>query len=67
VVDSDPQVSLPLDFPPTSSTPSETQALTRLTTDEASEVGAKWSPDGSRLVFESTRDGSSDLWLIRLD
>lgn len=28
--------------------------------------GAVFSPDGSRLVFESTRDGSPDLWILEL-
>ena len=26
-----------------------------------------WSPDGSQLLFESFRDGSSDLWLLDLE
>jgi tol-pal system beta propeller repeat protein TolB len=26
-----------------------------------------WSPDGSRIVFESTRSGNSDIWVMNAD
>jgi Tol biopolymer transport system component len=34
----------------------------RFTFDPAAEVGAVWSPDGSRIVFRSTRNGKYDLF-----
>ncbi|HEU4384290.1 MAG TPA: S9 family peptidase [Anaeromyxobacteraceae bacterium] len=37
----------------------------RLTTHEADDFQARWSPDGRRLYFLSTRSGSSQVW--RLD
>ena len=27
----------------------------------------RWSPGGTRLVFESMRSGSADLWVIEVD
>jgi len=38
----------------------------RLTTDPASDHGARWMPDGASLVFLSTRGGSSQVWRLRL-
>ena len=35
---------------------------TRLTTDAASDDNPVWSPDGSQLIFNSTRDGVSGLY-----
>lgn len=34
----------------------------RLTDDAALDARPSWSADGQRLVFESTREGASDLW-----
>lgn len=36
----------------------------RLTTDEADESTARWSPDGKLIAFYSSRDGQSGLWVI---
>jgi Tol biopolymer transport system component len=41
--------------------------LTRLTTDEGFDGFAAWSPDGSKIVFESDRTGVSQLWLMNAD
>jgi dipeptidyl aminopeptidase/acylaminoacyl peptidase len=40
-------------------------SVTRLTTDEANDTDAKWSPDGKWLYFISTRSGSAQVWRIR--
>jgi Tol biopolymer transport system component len=43
-------------------------AKSRLTRDPARDQGADWAPDGSRIVFESTRDdGHWDLFTMRAD
>jgi TolB protein len=47
--------------------------LTRLThtadaaTGAAGNYGAAWSPDGSKLAFNSTRSGNSDIWVMNAD
>jgi dipeptidyl aminopeptidase/acylaminoacyl peptidase len=41
--------------------------LRRMTADQASDHGARWSPDGKSLYFLSTRSGSSQVWRIALD
>jgi dipeptidyl aminopeptidase/acylaminoacyl peptidase len=41
--------------------------LRRLTAHEASDFGARWSPDGKHLYFLSTRSESSQVWRIALD
>lgn len=38
----------------------------RLTDDAALDARPSWSADGERLVFESTREGASDLWSYEL-
>jgi len=38
----------------------------RLTTSTKADRHARWSPDGSRILFESTRSGDSQLWVIDL-
>lgn len=35
----------------------------RLTDDAALDARSSWSPDGRRIVFESTRGGASNLWI----
>lgn len=40
--------------------------LRQLTTHEASDSDARWLPDGSRIVFLSTRSGSSQVWELPL-
>jgi dipeptidyl aminopeptidase/acylaminoacyl peptidase len=40
-------------------------SVTRLTTDEANDQDAKWSPDGKYVYFISSRSGSSQVWRIR--
>ena len=36
----------------------------QLTTSNKRDKGARWSPDGTLLVFESGRSGSNQLWLL---
>ena len=37
---------------------------TQLTNHPADDFEGKWSPDGSKLVFCSTRTGQKDIWVI---
>jgi dipeptidyl aminopeptidase/acylaminoacyl peptidase len=38
--------------------------LRQLTTHEAGDFGARWSPDGASIYFLSTRSGSSQVWRL---
>jgi dipeptidyl aminopeptidase/acylaminoacyl peptidase len=38
----------------------------RLTTSTKADRHPRWSPDGSKILFESTRSGESQLWVIDL-
>ena len=38
-----------------------------LTDDEYKERGPRWSPDGKRIAFYSTRSGNFEIWLINAD
>src|SRR3954447_26269071 len=40
---------------------------TRLTTDPAYDYGPYWSPDGSRIAFQSLRDGQSEIYVMDAD
>jgi TolB protein len=40
---------------------------TNLTQDPAADNLPTWSPDGSRLVFQSDRDGNQDVWSMNDD
>ena len=39
----------------------------RLTTDPTIDINPKWSPDGSRVVFSSSRTGTMGIWLADAD
>jgi dipeptidyl aminopeptidase/acylaminoacyl peptidase len=39
----------------------------QLTTTPKSDRHPRWSPDGKKILFESNRSGSSQLWVIALD
>lgn len=41
--------------------------MTNLTNNPALDVGGAWSPDGQTIAFFSTRDGSSELYLMDAD
>jgi Tol biopolymer transport system component len=41
--------------------------LTRLTSNEAGDLGPAISPDGSRIAFTSGRDGNQELYLMNVD
>ncbi len=48
--------------------PAAAQSVQRqITSHPAQDRCPRWSPDGQRIVFESNRAGSWDLWLIRPD
>ncbi len=38
-----------------------------LTTGTANDFSPRWSPDGSRLLYVSTRDGGAELWMRWMD
>lgn len=38
-----------------------------LTSDQAWNLDGAWSPDGSRIAFQSTRDGHDDIYVMDLD
>jgi dipeptidyl aminopeptidase/acylaminoacyl peptidase len=39
---------------------------TQITTGEASDSTPRWSPDGKKIAFASSRDGKSALWIVDL-
>lgn len=39
----------------------------QVTTDPARDFNPRWSPDGSRIAFSSSRDGDADIWSVRED
>jgi len=39
----------------------------RLTDDPGQDRSPKWSPDGSRIVFDSDRTGNNDIWVMDAD
>jgi WD40 repeat protein len=41
--------------------------LVNLTNNSSNDSGCAWSPDGSRIVFESERDGTHALWIMNAD
>lgn len=47
--------------------PSDGGPAARLTAHPADDLRSAWSPDGATIVFESTRDGVRNLWLMRPD
>jgi len=44
-----------------------TGSIDRLTTDPSKDNAPNWSPDGSRLVFNSERDGNVEVYLMNAD
>ena len=40
---------------------------TRVTTNEADDLGASWSPGGGRLAFWSNRDGNAEIYVMNAD
>jgi TolB protein len=39
----------------------------RLTISSALDVNPAWSPDGQRIVFQSSRDGNSEIYVMNND
>ena len=39
---------------------------TRITVNDATDRAPIWSPDGTRLAFESFRDGNWEIYLVRV-
>jgi WD40 repeat protein len=42
-------------------------AVTRLTTDPASDFDSTWSPDGKQIAFRSQRDGNDEIYVMNAD
>jgi TolB protein len=40
---------------------------TRVTSNPASDLGPDWSPDGSKIAFESYRDGNYEVYVMNAD
>lgn len=38
----------------------------QLTTTPKKDLNPRWSPDGKRILFQSTRSGSMQLWVIEI-
>lgn len=47
--------------------PADGASATRLTFDPASDQGAAWAPDRSRVAFHSFRDGDADIYVVNAD
>ncbi len=47
--------------------PADGGASLQLTTHPAYDDTPRWSPDGSRIAFTSTRTDNFDVWIIELD
>lgn len=46
---------------------SDGSGLVQLTANAESDRNANWSPDGTRIVFESDRDGDDDIYVMNAD
>ena len=44
-----------------------TEEYTRLTSDSATDYGPIWSPDGSRILFDSDLEGATDVFAVARD
>ena len=44
-----------------------TGAIRRLTFARGDDTDPSWSPDGTRIVFDSTRDGNREVYLMNAD
>jgi len=38
--------------------------ITRLTNSDAWDESSSWSPDGTKIAFDSTRDGNSQIYVM---
>ncbi|HXG08500.1 MAG TPA: hypothetical protein VNK04_01805 [Gemmataceae bacterium] len=45
----------------------EVVSLTQLTNDPGDDLEPTWSPDGTKIVFTSDRDGDFDIWVMNAD
>jgi Tol biopolymer transport system component len=61
-----PKVSIPVNFSAVSSHEPDL-TLIQLTQDPGRDVNGQWSPDGSRIAWESDRSGSFQIWVMNSD
>lgn len=59
-----PQVTIHPILPPADADESD---LVRLTDDPGTDVSGVWSPDGSRIAWESDRTGNFQIWMMNAD
>jgi Tol biopolymer transport system component len=67
IVDGESQKTISLDYPDTTTTPSEAALMSQLTRNVAKDQVARWSPDGSTIAFVSDRSGIDQIWLMNPD
>jgi Tol biopolymer transport system component len=41
--------------------------LTRSTNNSGDETGPAWSPDGTKIAFDSMRDGNAEIYIMNAD
>ncbi len=62
----DPQVSIPIQLPASSSVEAGLN-LVRLTKDSGIDTNGVWSPDGNRIAWVSDRSGGFQIWVMQKD
>jgi Tol biopolymer transport system component len=66
VAPDNPKVTVPVEFTAEANQEEEVE-LVQLTENEGNDVNGNWSPDGSRIVWESDRSGRFQLWMMNSD
>lgn len=61
-----PRVSMPVDLPAAAEEEADL-TLVRLTNDPGMDLDGVWSPDGTRIAWETNRDGAFQIWVMNAD
>ena len=61
-----PKVSVPVDLPAASGVEADLD-LVQLTEDGGSDVNGTWSPDGTKIAWETDRSGVFQIWVMNSD